>query len=98
MKVVVVGGGSTYTPELVSGIARRTGDLPVSELVLLDPNRERLEVVGRFAAVILLATASSGSTFGCFRCHLDSVRCSDTPGACLEPLRPCAACLSSRLP
>ena len=53
MKVVVVGGGSTYTPELVSGLACRTTDLPVSELVLLDPDRERLDVVGAFAQRIL---------------------------------------------
>ena len=53
MKVVVVGGGSTYTPELVSGIAARTADLPVSELVLLDPDQDRLDVVGAFAQRIL---------------------------------------------
>ena len=49
MKVCVVGGGSTYTPELVDGILRRRDRLPVTELVLLDPNHERLEIVGRFA-------------------------------------------------
>jgi 6-phospho-beta-glucosidase len=53
MKVVVVGGGSTYTPELVSGIASRTADLPVTELTLLDPDSDRLEVVGAFAQRIL---------------------------------------------
>lgn len=53
MKVVVVGGGSTYTPELVSGLASRAADLPVSELVLLDPDGERLAVVGAFAQRIL---------------------------------------------
>jgi 6-phospho-beta-glucosidase len=53
MKVVVVGGGSTYTPELVSGIAGRAGDLPVTELVLLDPDQQRLDVVGAFARRIL---------------------------------------------
>jgi 6-phospho-beta-glucosidase len=53
MKVVVVGGGSTYTPELVSGIATRTDRLPVSELVLLDPDGDRLNVVGAFAQRIL---------------------------------------------
>ena len=55
LKVVVVGGGSTYTPELVSGVAGRQDALPVDELVLLDPDRDRLEVVGAFAARILNA-------------------------------------------
>jgi 6-phospho-beta-glucosidase len=49
VKVCVVGGGSTYTPELVDGFIRRAATLPIRELHLLDPNRERLEIVGRFA-------------------------------------------------
>jgi Alpha-galactosidases/6-phospho-beta-glucosidases, family 4 of glycosyl hydrolases len=36
VKVAVVGGGSTYTPELVEGFVTRTDRLPVDELVLLD--------------------------------------------------------------
>src|SRR6185503_8942869 len=36
IKLAVVGGGSTYTPELIEGIARRSARLPVDELVLLD--------------------------------------------------------------
>ena len=46
MKVTVVGGASTYTPELVDGIARLRDVLPVDTLVLADPAGERLEVVG----------------------------------------------------
>jgi 6-phospho-beta-glucosidase len=45
MKVTVVGGASTYTPELVDGIARLRDVLPVDTLVLADPAAERLEVV-----------------------------------------------------
>ena len=60
LKVVVVGGGSTYTPELVSGLADRQEALPVDELVLLDPARDRLEVVGAFAARILSAAGWPG--------------------------------------
>ncbi len=52
MKIAVIGGGSTYTPELVDGFAR-LGSM-VSELVLIDPAAERLEVVGAFAARIFL--------------------------------------------
>jgi 6-phospho-beta-glucosidase len=50
MKIAVIGGGSTYTPELVDGFAR-LGSM-VSELVLIDPAAERLEIVGAFAARI----------------------------------------------
>ena len=50
MKIAVIGGGSTYTPELVDGFAR-LGSM-VDELVLIDPAAERLEIVGAFAARI----------------------------------------------
>jgi 6-phospho-beta-glucosidase len=49
MKVAVIGGGSTYTPELVSGMAA----LPVDDLVLHDIDGERLEVVGGLAQRML---------------------------------------------
>ena len=53
VKVAVVGGGSTYTPELIEGIARRGDRMPVDELVLLDTDPERLEVVGGLAGRML---------------------------------------------
>jgi 6-phospho-beta-glucosidase len=53
MKLAVIGGGSTYTPELVDGIARLTGGIKITELVLLDPDAERLSVVGPFSARIM---------------------------------------------
>src|SRR6266699_7198450 len=49
VKVAVVGGGSTYTPELVEGFVTRTDRLPVDELVLLDIDPERLSIVGALA-------------------------------------------------
>ncbi|MGH3313242.1 MAG: 6-phospho-beta-glucosidase [Streptomyces sp.] len=49
MKLAVVGGGSTYTPELVDGFARLRDTLPVGELVLIDPAADRLELVGGLA-------------------------------------------------
>src|SRR5262247_3990244 len=42
MKVAVVGGGSTYTPELVDGVARLAGRVGISELVLIDPVSARI--------------------------------------------------------
>ncbi|MCX7682268.1 MAG: 6-phospho-beta-glucosidase [Anaerolineae bacterium] len=49
MKVSVIGGGSSYTPELINGFLARAESLPVSELWLMDIAAERLEVVGGFA-------------------------------------------------
>jgi 6-phospho-beta-glucosidase len=46
MKVAVVGGGSTYTPELIDGIARLRDSVDVDEVALCDPDASRLEVVG----------------------------------------------------
>ncbi len=49
MKIAVVGGGSTYTPELVSGLTR----LDVDEFVLHDIDEARRDVVGGMAARML---------------------------------------------
>jgi 6-phospho-beta-glucosidase len=46
VKLVIFGGGSSYTPELVDGLIRRYEELPVSELCLTDINPERLEILG----------------------------------------------------
>jgi 6-phospho-beta-glucosidase len=53
MKVAVIGAGSTYTPELVSGLARERERIDVRELVLHDIDAERLEVVGGLAGRML---------------------------------------------
>jgi 6-phospho-beta-glucosidase len=49
VKVALVGAGSTYTPELVEGFARRTDRFPVDQLALLDIDPERLSIVGALA-------------------------------------------------
>lgn len=49
LRVAVIGGGSTYTPELVEGIVGRAQRIPVAELVLQDISAERLEIVGGLA-------------------------------------------------
>jgi 6-phospho-beta-glucosidase len=59
MKIAVVGGGSTYTPELVDGFARLFPD--VTELALVDPATERLGVVGPFAQRIFGHYGHAGS-------------------------------------
>jgi 6-phospho-beta-glucosidase len=53
VRIAVVGGGSTYTPELIEGISLRDSRLPVDELILLDPDPERAEVVGGLARRML---------------------------------------------
>jgi 6-phospho-beta-glucosidase len=60
MKLTVVGGGSTYTPELVDGFARLKDTLPVEELVLVDPAAERLELVGGLARRIFARQGHDG--------------------------------------
>ena len=49
MKITVIGGGSTYTPELVNGFLERAATLPITELWLMDIDKERLDIVGGFA-------------------------------------------------
>ena len=49
LKVAVIGGGSTYTPELVNGFLARLSKFPLNELWLMDIDAARLEIVGGFA-------------------------------------------------
>jgi len=51
MKLTIVGGGSTYTPELVDGFTRT--DLPITELCLVDPDPARLGPVSAMARRML---------------------------------------------
>ncbi|GAA3588531.1 6-phospho-beta-glucosidase [Kribbella ginsengisoli] len=60
MKLTVVGGGSTYTPELIDGFARLRDSLPVSELVLVDPAADRLALVGGLAERIFAKQGHPG--------------------------------------
>ena len=51
IKIVTIGGGSSYTPELVEGFIKRYDSLPINELWLVDieAGREKLEIVGALA-------------------------------------------------
>jgi 6-phospho-beta-glucosidase len=53
MKLAVIGAGSTYTPELVSGLMRERDRIDVRELVLHDIDAQRLDVVGGLAKRML---------------------------------------------
>ncbi|NJN98740.1 MAG: hypothetical protein HC875_33945 [Anaerolineales bacterium] len=64
MKVAVVGGGSTYTPELINGFLERVDSFPLTELWLMDVSQERLDGVGCFAQRMVEARG------GLFSVHL----------------------------
>ena len=60
MKVAVIGGGSTYTPELIKGFIDRINGLPITEIWLMDIDQLKLETVGGFVQRI---AAANGSPF-----------------------------------
>lgn len=68
LKVAVIGGGSSYTPEIINGFLGRTQSIPVTELWLMDISQERLDIVGRFAQRIVEAAGSP------FKVHLTTNR------------------------
>lgn len=51
LKVVTIGGGSSYTPELIEGIIKRYDTFPVSEywLVDIEKGKEKLEIIANLA-------------------------------------------------
>lgn len=51
LKVSVIGGGSSYTPELIDGFIKRVHELPIREIHLLDieEGENKLEIVGELA-------------------------------------------------
>ena len=61
VKVAVIGGASTYTPELVEGFVTRADRFPLDDLVLLDVDPERLEVVGGLAGRMLAKAGYDGA-------------------------------------
>ena len=63
MKIAVIGGGSTYTPELITGFLARINELPLNELWLMDIDENRLNIVGGSAQRMV---ESHGSPFKVF--------------------------------
>jgi 6-phospho-beta-glucosidase len=51
IKIVTIGGGSSYTPELIEGFIKRKDELPINEIWLVDieAGKEKLEIVGTMA-------------------------------------------------
>lgn len=95
MKIAVIGGGSTYTPELIDGLL--TSDLAVREVALVDPDATRLEVVGGLAARM---TAAAGQPFALTR-HAERATALDGADAVIIQLRvggQAARILDERIP
>jgi 6-phospho-beta-glucosidase len=61
VKLAVIGGGSTYTPELVAGLALERERLDLTDVVLQDIDTERREVVGGLARRMLDAAGFGGT-------------------------------------
>jgi 6-phospho-beta-glucosidase len=60
VKLAVVGGGSTYTPELIDGFARMRETLPIEELWLVDTDASRLALVGGMSERMFRAAGHTG--------------------------------------
>lgn len=60
MKLAVVGGGSTYTPELIDGFSRLQEQLRIDEIWLIDPNEQRRELVASFGRRMLARAGHPG--------------------------------------
>lgn len=77
LKVAVIGGGSSYTPELVEGLIRYHQELPVTDLWLVDipAGQQKLEIVGGLARRMV---AKAGNPF---RVHLTLDRRAAIEGA-----------------
>ena len=58
LEICVIGGGSTYTPELIEGFIETGNELPVATIALMDIDENRLRVVGELAGRMLRATES----------------------------------------
>lgn len=55
MKLAVIGGGSTYTPELIDGVIARSHRLPITHIHLVDITTSRVEIIAAFAERMIKA-------------------------------------------
>jgi 6-phospho-beta-glucosidase len=61
LKAAIIGGASTYTPELIEGFIDRRDRLDFQTIYLMDINRPKLEVVGGLAKRMLDAKGFRGA-------------------------------------
>ncbi|NOU74435.1 6-phospho-beta-glucosidase [Paenibacillus sp. LMG 31458] len=55
LKIAIIGSGSTYTPELIEGMIKRKDVLPIDELVLMDIDTRKLDIVGKLCERMIQA-------------------------------------------
>ena len=55
MKLAVIGGGSTYTPELIDGVIKRHARLPITHIHLVDIEPTKLAIIAAFAKRMIAA-------------------------------------------
>ena len=97
MKLTVVGGGSTYTPELIDGIAGRRTSLAVDEIVLVDPDEHRLSLIGPFSQRLLEHAGHSAKVRSASR-SMAKKACGLAIPATAVRGRPCRAASGVRVP
>lgn len=68
LKVAIIGGGSSYTPEIINGFLDRIESFPLKDLWLMDISQERLDIVGKFSQRMVKAKGSP------FKVHLTCER------------------------
>ena len=64
MRLAIVGGGSTYTPELIDGFARYASVLPLTHITLVDPDEHRLGLVTGMAKRMLARAGHPAAVVG----------------------------------
>lgn len=88
MKVCVIGGGSTYTPELIEGLLDRRSALGLTSIHLVDHDAARLGVLGPLAARMAAAHAPADATASPVTIDWSVDRRAGIPGAAETSLAP----------
>ena len=68
MKITIVGGGSTYTPELIEGFVNISEQVPIDEIWMLDipQSKTKFEIVSKFAQRMLEKSKSKIKLYSTF--------------------------------
>jgi len=63
MKISIIGAGSTYTPELIEGVAEGRLGAPIDELLFMDVDAERLQILGALARRMFVPGGMAGTPY-----------------------------------
>lgn len=61
--ILIVGGGSTWTPGILKSLLKQTDILPIKKVILYDINAERQRIIGEFAKVLFAEEAPNINFF-----------------------------------